>query len=27
MFLSALAVRGMLNHKLSVAESEYTMRG
>ena len=27
MFLSALAVRGMLNHKLSVAESEYAMRG
>ena len=27
MFLSALAVRGMLNHKLSVVESEYAMRG
>ena len=27
MFLSALANRGMLNHKLSIAEAEYTMRG
>ena len=27
MFLSALADRGMLNHKLSIAEAEYTMRG
>ena len=27
MFMSALAARGMLNHKLSVAESEYAMRG